>query len=116
MGGQGIKACVAGCMLLYRQRFNTSMSLLLAGKHVREAVFNLERDESWRIRLVDDAPKAALTPERMAIQRAVGLGHQTPKAIADYLGKEIDAIKQTIGRMMAVGQLKRAERGTYLLP
>ena len=31
MGGQGIKACVAGCMLLDRQRFNTSMLLMLAG-------------------------------------------------------------------------------------
>jgi hypothetical protein len=113
MGGQGIKACVAGCMLLYRQRFNTSMSLMLAGKHVREAVFNLERDESWRIRLVDDPPKAALTPERLAIQRAVAMGHQTPKAVGEYLGKSPDAMRKAMARMVEAGQLKQLDYGKF---
>jgi hypothetical protein len=116
MGGQGIKACVAGCMPLYRQRFNTSMSLMLAGKHVPEAVFNLERDESWRICLVDDAPKAALTPERIAIISAVKLGYNTPQAVATHLGKPVEAIKKAMARMAEVNQLKRVERGTYNLP
>ena len=72
-------------------------------------------DESWRIRLVDDPPKAALTPERMAIQRAVAIGHQTPKAVGGSLGKPRDAIRKTMARMVEAGQLNQSDYGKFAL-
>jgi hypothetical protein len=76
-------------------------------------VYNLHRDDSWRFHLLDEAPKAALTHERMEILRAVGHGHETPKDIATLLGKPADAVRKTLERLVEGGQVQKIAYGKF---
>jgi AAA domain len=116
LGGQAIKGCVAGCLVLRRARGNAEMSLMVAGKDVQESVFTLQRDDAWHIRLLDEPPRAALTPERMAIRRAVEAGYREPASVSRFLGKPREVIKKTMQRMGVLGQLRPNGDGSYDLP
>ena len=81
-------------MVLRRARGNTAMTLMIAGKDIRAGTFTLQHDDSWHIRLLDEPPQAALSPERMACLRAVEAGHHTPIAVSGFLGRQIEGVKK----------------------
>jgi hypothetical protein len=72
--------------------------------------------DAWHIRLLDEPPQAALSPERMAYLRAVEAGHHTPAAVSTFLGRPIEGVKKTLARMTEVGQLTRTGKGWYDIP
>jgi hypothetical protein len=118
-GTNGLAGAADAVLVLRRARGKADAELHITGRDVEEAEYALDFDPRYGTWQLLDGPASDYTlgDTRKAILdhlRTVTAG--TPKAIAEALGLDHNAVKQRLWRMAKDGQLDTDGSGTYFLP
>jgi len=115
-GSFGLTGTADTVLLLRRSRSEATATLHITGRDIDERDLALDFDKTrgqWRI--LGDADKWALTPERRKILEALEKSPEsmTPKEIYEETGIPYESVKQLLGKMLDSGGIKKTGFGKY---
>jgi hypothetical protein len=118
-GTQGLTGAADGVLVLQRKRGDWRGNLFVTGRDIDERQSGVFLDEErfvWRLDPNGEAAK--LSTERQLLLGALRQmgGYHWPTEVAKAVGKDVDAIKKTLGRMRDAGQVGYHRERGYAAP
>lgn len=116
-GSTGLTGAADTTLILTRREGEGGCILYGRGRDVEEFETGLEFDPlHCRWRDVGDPVEAFASDTRAAIFAAIRQGHTAPGQIARETGLSDANVRQTLGRMVKAGDLRKDGRGLYSIP